>query len=358
MTVERFPYLVSEINDARVCFHNHTLTEVCRISTGERQSIGKARTKEDTGEIYHYACPTEIDSHADTHCFGRNFRPLSWTGHECSVAPFLAEYSEVMNIQICSGATAFTTEGGEVLILVFGQGLWFGNWMEKSLINPYQCRAFGTSLCDDLMDPHREMGINKEDFTSRYPSDEELCSCWHVLLSGEENWDPSKDHFMISSMEAERYHRFKSTANERVLVIAGVSWTAAPMILVQDDVAFHDFDRALAQVSLGMTQDTIDQRLLANVNVKLSRYGYATITNDRHHGVSPQLLAQKWGIGLEKAKATLKCTTQKVTRSATMPLHRRYRTDLMSQRLRRLSTTWYTDTLFAKEKSLVGNRCA
>ena len=30
----------------------------------------------------------------------------------------------------------------------------------------------------------------------------------------------------------------------------------------------------------------------------------------------------------------------------------------MQQRLRRLRTTWYTDTLFAKEKSIVGNQCA
>ena len=30
----------------------------------------------------------------------------------------------------------------------------------------------------------------------------------------------------------------------------------------------------------------------------------------------------------------------------------------MSQSLRGLSTTWYTDTLFVKEKSLVGNICA
>ena len=213
------------------------------------------------------------------------------------------------------------------------------------------------------------MGIHKDDeafipltmngstcgFISQYPSDDELRTCRHVLLSDEENWDPSKDHFMISSMEAEHYHRFKLPTSGRFLEIAGVSRTTTPMILVQDDVAFHYFDRALAQVTLGITQDTMGQRLLANVKVKLPRRGYATITNDRHHGISPELLAQKWGIGLEKAKATLKCTTQKVTRSAAMPLHRGYRTDLLSQRLRWLSTTWYTDTLFAKEKSLVGN---
>ena len=86
--------------------------------------------------------------------------------------------------------------------------------------------------------------------------------------------------------------------------------------------------------------------------------GYTIVTNDRHHDVSPELLAQKWGIGLEKAKATLNCTTQNCIRSAIMPLTRRYRTDLMLQRLRRLRTTWYTDTLFAKEKSITGNKCA
>ncbi len=70
------------------------------------------------------------------HCFGRNFRPVHWTVEECSVAPFLAEYSEVEHIAICTGATAFTLEGREVVILLFGEGLWFGNRMEKSLINP------------------------------------------------------------------------------------------------------------------------------------------------------------------------------------------------------------------------------
>ena len=30
----------------------------------------------------------------------------------------------------------------------------------------------------------------------------------------------------------------------------------------------------------------------------------------------------------------------------------------MSQRLRRLNTIWYTDTLFSKQKSIIGNTCA
>lgn len=55
---------------------------------------------------------------------------------------------------------------------------------------------------------------------------------------------------------------------------------------------------------------------------------------------------------------TLECTTQNNIRSAIIPLSRRYRTDLLSQRLRILDCKIYTDTLFAKEKSISGNKCA
>ena len=82
-------------------------------------------------------------------------------------------------------------------------------------------------------------------------------------------------------------------------------------------------------------------------------------TSKRHHGVDADLLSLKWGIGLEKAKNTIKHTTQLNVRSALLPLTRRYRTDLLSQRLKRLSARFYTDTMFSKVgTSLRGNNCA
>ena len=63
--------------------------------------------------------------------FGRNIRPISFISEECTVAPFLEDYSEQVNIPICTGATFYTMESGEVRILIFGQGLWFDNRMEK-----------------------------------------------------------------------------------------------------------------------------------------------------------------------------------------------------------------------------------
>ena len=81
-------------------------------------------------------------------------------------------------------------------------------------------------------------------------------------------------------------------------------------------------------------------------------------TSKRHHGVDANLLSLKWGVGLEKARNTIKYTTQMNVRSALLPLTRRYRTDLLSQRLKRLSTRFYTDKMFSKiGTSLRGNTC-
>ena len=338
--------------------------EIFRIWTGSRRQIENVKRKRGVdNDIYPNACQTDMDSHADTHCFGRNFRPIHWTGQECSVAPFLSEYSQQENIQICTGATAFTLDTGEVIILLFGQGLWFGNRMEKSLINPYQVRAFGIPLCDDPTDLNRQLGIEGNDdcfirmemfgstcgFISRYPTDDEMNTCKHITMSDEQYWDPSRNHFNVSVMQAER--------NTGIMLSRHILYVDR-FNHIQDDIALHDMDRYFATISTSLVSDLLVENIICKVQTRMVRNSYATITEDRHHGVSPELLAQKWGIGMEKAKATLKCTTQKCIRSAILPLTRRYRTDLMSQRLRRLSTTWYTDTLFAKCKSVVGNTCA
>ena len=41
----------------------------------------------------------------------------------------------------------------------------------------------------------------------------------------------------------------------------------------------------------------------------MTRTGFATITDKRYHGISSELLAQKWGIGVDKANTILKITT-------------------------------------------------
>ena len=81
-------------------------------------------------------------------------------------------------------------------------------------------------------------------------------------------------------------------------------------------------------------------------------------TQDKHHEVTPELLARKWGCGLLTARKTLQHTTQLGVRSAIGPLTRRYRTNILQLHYRRLVTRFYTDTMFSKTKSLKGNTCA
>ena len=87
-----------------------------------------------------------------------------------------------------------------------GQGLWFGNMMAKTLINPNQCRDFGIPIYDDLTDQHTPLGIEADFNThipmlmvgstcrniTHYPTDDEIETCQHITVSDEHNWDPSK----------------------------------------------------------------------------------------------------------------------------------------------------------------------
>ena len=75
------------------------------------------------------------------------------------MSSLLPEYAEQMNVNICTCVTTLTLDSCEVVILEFGQGLWFVNRMEKSLINPNQYRKFGIQICYDPTNPQRKLLI-------------------------------------------------------------------------------------------------------------------------------------------------------------------------------------------------------
>ena len=89
---------------------------------------------------------------------------------------------------IVTGANAVDLENGSIVILIFGQGLWFGERMDKTLIKPNQCRHYGILVCYDLTGSHRELFIEINDelfismgidgitcvFGSRCPTQDEM----------------------------------------------------------------------------------------------------------------------------------------------------------------------------------------
>lgn len=81
------------------------------------------------------------------------------------------------------------------------------------------------------------------------------------------------------------------------------------------------------------------------------------ISTERHPAVTAESLSENWGIGIEQAKATLTATRQQGTRSAILPLARRYRTDRHFD-LKRLRGKFATDTIYADVPALDGKRHA
>ena len=71
------------------------------------------------------------------------------------------------------------------------------------------------------------------------------------------------------------------------------------------------------------------------------------LSANRHSSTTTEDLSERWGLSLAQAALTLKATTQKLTRSALMPLARRYRADRMFD-VRRIHGTMSTDTMDAR----------
>ena len=104
-----------------------------------------------------------MDNHADTHVFGRNVRVYFTTSKRCTVSTFLPEYSEQLYVPIVTGATAVDLENGSTVVLIFRQGLCFGDRMDKRLINSNQCRHYDIPGFDDTTGNYRGIGLSIDD---------------------------------------------------------------------------------------------------------------------------------------------------------------------------------------------------
>ena len=180
---------------------NQTPRRVSRLRTSARRTLAStnvsatSRRSDGTNIV---AGRLEMDSHADTIVFGRNFLPLSFTGCECDVSPYTDDYDSIKNIPIATAATAWTClDTAQTYILVFQEGLWMPDSMPNSLINPNQLRTYGTVVQDK---PFSSSPMYIEDVDgqvliplvaqgttivvdTRTPTSEELMTCPHVVLS-------------------------------------------------------------------------------------------------------------------------------------------------------------------------------
>ena len=155
---------------------------------------------------------TELDSHADTCCLGPNFAVMHQTGRYCSVKGFSDELA-MDEIPIVNAVTVLENHWtGQSNLLVVNQGLFFGDKIKTSLLNPQQLRSNGVIVQDNPFESTETLGItvfNPETrenmflpmqmrgsfagFVTRCPTKDEIETYSVKLeLTADSDWNPNK----------------------------------------------------------------------------------------------------------------------------------------------------------------------
>jgi hypothetical protein len=289
---------------------------------------------------------SNLDSHADTIVCGANCTIIHYTGKECDVAPYTDAYESIKSVPIVQAGTAWDNpETGETVILVLNEAIWMADKLEHTLINPNQLRAFGLTVQDNPFSaaPIYIATEDKEDIvpltctgtilmaSTRTPTNKELSTCRHIVLSSEYAWDPQNVQFPKSTR----------TVEEEISRTIG-SVTAE---------SYRDYEEKESSDAMLLDIGIMSKRIISSAKTRqVPRQGsevekqdvsqpYTFQSKGRHSSVTPEDLSERWQIGIAQARETLKRTTQRLKRSAVMPLARRYRADKMFGRKKTFA--WY-----------------
>ena len=341
-----------------------------RITSTPRRISSTKTSQHLSRKITYGRC--EADTHADTTAAGANCIILEYTGKVCDVSPYTDTYESVKNVPIVNAATAWQSPlTGQTYILVMNEVLWMGDSMDNTLFNPNQFRHYGTKVQDNpvaesplsiINDEHEfsmEMAMDGTIvyFESHTPTEEELRTCPHVALTSSNPWDPATVSFPKCNRSLEDevggFRFLGAISNRQMMDTSDNTYNEGNTIFNLTNIT-----RKIATMKCINTEQTSLQRP-EDVDTGTSDVPmmHTFQSSQRHTDVTPQEISERWGISLAQATKTLKNTTQRFLRSATLPLSRRYRADRMYGR-KTLSGEWSTDTMDGRCKSLGGNKCA
>ena len=275
---------------------------------------------------------SELDSHADMCGVTELARILEYTNQVVEVTGFVNSFQPLKDKPIVKAAVAYDhPETGEIIVLILNQALYFGNQVNKFLLNPNQLRAYwnivnnvpkqfggsshsSTTSKGDLNIPLKMRGTISY-FPVRTPSLHEIENCTNINLSSESEWDPYSTIYQENEGDDTHFNR-------------SIHELTSEHMDLSDDVALKVF-----QIS------------------KLK-------TESKQNFKSDEQLAHTWVIPTLIASDTLKATTQEFIRSSIHPVERRFCTKNAMLRYNRLSCQMYSDTFFTNCASPTGNKCA
>lgn len=290
-----------------------------------------------------------MDSNADTCCLGTNFVILEYTQRVAEVYAYDKDLPPT-TVPIVSGATAFDCPlTGTTYIIVVNEALYYGERLDHSLFNPNQIRQYGIPLWDNPFDPAHELGIELHEthvplstkgtklyFTSRAPTDRELNTCHHIHLTSKMPWDPGTVQLGELSSES-----LDARQNPNI-----------------HDPRSNDFEMNCLDP---IWHNIATKRVVSQLDTPTEDARFADlpspptfVSTQRHSKATAENLSERLGISVDRARATLRATLQRGTRSAILPLARRYRADRQFDRPV-LNHKFSTDTGYFKHRSLRGN---
>ena len=309
---------------------------------------------------------------------------MSYTDRHCSVSGFSEDLGSIQDVPVVKAATAYQAPDGKTYILIANEVLWFGDSLPHSLINPNQLRHYQVEVQDNPYHCSEPLQITTQDpetnlvipmstegtiiyFQSRTPTIDELEACSHIELTSDTPWDPQSVRLASSTTSVEEEEFVSSIQSDEVFLPfipddiyydkQALASRLASQVRVLDREAFSlQSTRYIGEVHAANNPDAATSIHVGEVQTDFYKPG-SFQSKERHSEVTPEVLAQRWGISHHQAKDTLRVTTQKGMRSAVMPLARRYRADRFYGKSI-LKGTWGSDTIFGKHKSLEQNTCA
>ena len=310
----------------------------------------------------------ECDTNADTCCLGTNFIVLACTNRVADVYAYDKSVAPVTSVPIVTGATAYEDpDTGRTYILLVHEGLYYGSKLDHSLINPNQLRYYGVPVWDNPFDTVRGLRIDADEdvsiplrsegtkvlFTTRTPTLEELHSCTKIHLTSQSPWEPT-------TVQLGQIQQL-ATRREQPRVLSEYHSIRKYEYVEPDsnDADLHSIDPTLTNLGRLLdttinTATTISSATTEDPTMEDIPSQRTYVSTQRHTKLTADALAEHFCIGPRQAYQTLKVTTQKGLRSATLPISRRYRSDRMFGK-RTLRGKFATDTLYAYVKSLNSN---
>ena len=299
----------------------------------------------------HYSS-LELDSHADSPVVGKDAFILRYTGKKVRVSGFSDQLGSPLLVHVVDAALIYECEvSGDKYLIVIRNALYIKG-MTCSLISPFILRLAGVTvnecpkfLANTPTREHHSLYFSEQDLRiplqlqgiisylpTRLPTQHEIDDPTLPILQFTplfDEWDP---HTSTYSAQEEAMTNFRGEVKEPVtkkFIISSLIQRS-----LDPDVFCYDITSRASE--LGCSSHTI-------YSIKTANGSISTLT--------PGMLADVWGIGLETARNTIKVTTRLSPRNTTdITLNRRYAQNDRNLRYKHMDSVLFMDTMFASKR--------